>query len=134
MEGAWFADSHWGVGGRLTVASLPWLLDGAASSDNLDMVRAAAGLYASFPLTPRWFAGTKLLGEYSRSFTAGFSGRRIGGRGSVGVGTGLSLTFRAHEGMGLKFFTDYTLSSSPLERNGQLCHTVTLGSVVGILF
>lgn len=134
VEGAWFWNAHWGAGGRLRLSSLPWTLNGHVSDNNFNAIHGAVGFYGSLPITSRWLVGTKLLCEYTYSLPVEFAGHTLGSCNAIGAGTGLSLTFRAHTGMGLKFFTDYTLSSSPVQKQCGSCHTLSLGGVISVLF
>lgn len=97
VEGAYFFNTYWGIGGRLKVATLPviadipkenmarfdmdsdlqegapvnlFLLDGL-SSDHLGIFDVDLGLYLSYPLTNRMQIGTKLL--LGRRLTANFN-------------------------------------------------------------
>lgn len=97
VEGAYFFNAYWGIGGRLKVATLPviadiskesmalfdmdsdlqkgapvnmFLLEGL-SSDHLGMFDADFGLYFSYPLNNQFRIGTKLL--VGRRLIANFS-------------------------------------------------------------
>lgn len=137
-EGAWFFSPYVGVGGRMALTSLPLDMDkglftatypglagrGRIEAEPLGVAHLMGGAYFSFPLARRWLLGSKLLAGYWRVMSARISAvvpagagetlrRRlvtVGEGGGAGFGTGLSLSFLARPGFGMKLFCDLNLS------------------------
>lgn len=149
VEGAWFWNPYIGVGGRLSVATVPVTPDGTiqTSDDPIDTHAGQAGIYLSYPFSLRWQAGTKLLGGYNFTTQSDivpgvlYTKKRF----QPGMGTGLSLSYTAKQHFGVRFFFDYSLSSAtfhfePDESHAQpqnihhLLHLVTWGGTAYILF
>lgn len=134
IEGAYFFNPYIGIGGRLTVANMPVILDNKAQDETLDMISGYAGAYFSFPLTSRWLVGSKALVGYSYLPECKLKGITIGKDGSASLGSGFSLTFRAKQNLGTRFFLDYNLMKSPIPSQGSFMQVLTVGSVISITF
>ncbi len=143
VEGAWFWNSHWGVGARMTAASQQWRVDGGAfADDNLEILRASVGAYYSYPLARRWLVGAKLMAGYAHSSKVTYGGQNpppepavaIGGCDAVSLGTGLSTTFLTRASMGITLFVDYDMSSSLISRGGAWTPNIVAGGQFNIAF
>ncbi len=79
VEGAWFWNRHFGIGARVTLASLPITLDRYSylsaypedmeridhlSTSPLKTTQIMIGPYFSYPLTNRWLIGSKIVVGY----------------------------------------------------------------------
>lgn len=135
VEGAYFFNTYVGVGGRFTASTTSIVVNDSEAADNtFDALSFAAGGYFSYPLSTRWQVGTKLLGEYVRYSRLELSNQTVPARGGVGLGSGLSLTFKAREHYGMRFFLDYNLLPSHSRYSREYMHTFTLGSSFVITF
>ena len=135
IEGAYFFNPYFGVGGRVTASNTSIIVnEDEASDDTFDAVSAVAGGYASYPLSARWTVGTKLLAGYIRYPGIDLSGRHIEGRGGMAFGSGISLSFKAKEHYGIRFFLDYDLIPSHSRSSGEWMNTLALGSAFMVTF
>lgn len=136
VEGAWFMNPFIGVGGRFSVSGMPVSINGISQTDNLDMVSSYAGIYLSYPLSPRWAVGTKLLLGYNYYYRCNFESSTAitGGKGGLGSGTGISMNYMAHENFCVRFFIDYNAVTSPVQGNKTLIHLITLGASANVAF
>lgn len=128
VEGAYFVNTHIGIGGKIGTASCNIITNGRqAEPDRLEMLGASAGAYASCPITARWLAGTKLTAGFVHYGNMRLVSQRVDGAGGFGAGTGLSLTFRAREDLSVRFSADYDLLPPVSKSGGQYFHMLTLG-------
>ncbi len=129
FEGAYFFNTHFGIGARLRVCSISTTLDakhipGAQSIQPAvsDVLSTDAGAYFSYPFTSRWRIESKLVmgAQYSSGSTAtayfpnnetqelkSIDMIRIHEFHSFGIGTGLAHTYIVHQNFSVKLFTDY---------------------------
>ena len=134
VEGAWFLNPYFGLGGRFSVASMPVLVNNIPQNEPLDIHSASAGTYFSYPISARWAAGSKFLAGYSRFSKCTVSSAVIGKTGGISLGTGCSLNYLVKQNFGVKFFFDYNLSPSPIPANNNMKQILTLGAVAKVLF
>lgn len=134
IEGAYFFNPYIGIGGRLTIANMPVILNNEAQDESLDMISGYAGAYFSYPFSSQWMVGSKLLAGYTYLPECTFTTITIGKKGSISMGTGCSLTFRAKQNLGIKFFFDYNLMKSPIPLKTRILQVLTVGSVVAVSF
>lgn len=128
VEGAYFVNTHIGIGGKIGTASCNIITNGGqAEPDRLELLNASAGVYASCPVSKRWLAGTKLTAGFVHYGNLYLASQTVYGGNGFGAGTGLSFTFRAREDLSVRFSADYDLLP-PVSRNGgQYFHMLTLG-------
>lgn len=128
VEGAYFMNTHIGIGGKIGTASCNIITNGRqAEPDRLELLNASAGVYASCPVSKRWLAGTKLTAGFVHYGNLYLASQTVDGGNGFGAGTGLSFTFRAREDLSVRFSADYDLLP-PVSRNGgQYFHMLTLG-------
>lgn len=128
LELAYFWNTHVGIGGRAAFSSTSIIVNGEEAEDKtFDAYSFAVGPYFSWPLGNRWLVGTKLLGEYVRYPRLKLRDISVEQRGGIGVGTGLSLTFKAGGHYGLRLFMDYDLHPSHSHRSGEYMNRLTPG-------
>lgn len=128
IEGAYFVNTHIGIGGKIGTASCNIITNGRqAEPDRLEMLNFSAGAYASCPITARWLAGTKLTAGFVHYGNMRLVSQRVDGAGGFGAGTGLSLTFRAREDMSVRLSADYDLLPPVSKHGGRYFHMLTLG-------
>lgn len=128
LEGAYFFNKYIGVGGRATISNIQYIINGTEASDNtFDFYSAYVGPYFSFPLTPRWFIGTKLLAGYT-FYPRTIIGKTVVPRSSgLGIGSGLDLNFCVKKYLDCGVFLDYNLQPPHSFSSGEYMHTMTLG-------
>ena len=128
VEGAYFANTHIGIGGKIGTASCNIITNGGqAEPDRLELLNASAGVYASCPVSKRWLAGTKLTAGFVHYGNLYLVSQTVDGGNGFGAGTGLSFTFRARKDMSVCFSADYDLLPPVSKSGGQYFHMLTLG-------
>lgn len=135
LEGAYFFNTHWGIGGRAMVSNTNIIVNKTVAEDNtLDSWSMCAGGYYSYPLSSRWLAGAKLLGGLLHYPKLELSDRTIQARDGFTIGTGASMTFRAEEKFGVRFLLDYNLMPSHSRSSGEWMNMLTLGASCAVTF
>ena len=128
VEGAYFVNTHIGIGGKIGTASCNIITNGSqAEPDRLELLNASAGVYASCPVSKRWLAGTKLTAGFVHYGNLYLVSQTVDGGNGFGAGTGLSFTFRARKDMSVCFSADYDLLPPVSKSGGQYFHMLTLG-------
>lgn len=128
VEGAYFANTHIGIGGKIGTASCNIITNGRqAEPDRLELLNASAGVYASCPVSKRWLAGTKLTAGFVHYGNLYLVSQTVDGGNGFGAGTGLSFTFRARKDLSVRFSADYDLLPPVSKSGGQYFHMLTLG-------
>lgn len=128
VEGAYFVNTHIGIGGKIGTASCNIITNGRqAEPDRLELLNASAGVYASCPVSKRWLAGTKLTAGFVHYGNLYLASQTVDGGNGFGAGTGLSFTFRARKDMSVYFSADYDLLPPVSKSGGQYFHMLTLG-------
>ncbi len=140
VEGAYFWNPYIGLGGRFTVSNTHIITTEKQSSDvaeknNFDAISALAGPYVSYPLTSRWNIGSKLLAGYVSYPKLELSNGSVVPRNcGVCFGSGLSVSYKARERYGIRFFLDYNLLPSHSKQSGEWMNTLAIGSTFGVHF
>lgn len=134
LEGAWFFNPHWGIGGEFSATDVAVIHDHKALDTALDMLSMGAGPYVSLPIIPRLLFGGKLLANYTHYASFNEDGIHFTEWGRWGLKTGFSLTFRASPNMGIKVFGDYTMSRLPLHTDKRFLHQFFAGSSIAVTF
>jgi len=142
IEGAWFKNRYFGIGGELSASSMPlslihpipdvakegvvYKLD-ALESGPLDIISTYVGPYLSFPLTDHCLIGSKLLtgvsfspansiSAYYRAATTGISGKQkiedIKHSYNIGYETGISVSYIIKPKLSVRVYTDYNFIPS----------------------
>ena len=129
LEGAYFFSPYWGVGGRFTASGTTVIVEGdQAVDDTWDALSLASGAYFSYPVGTRWLIGGKLLGEYIHYPSLALGKREIPSRSGAGVGSGVSVTFKAKPHYGISFFLDYDLRPSHSRGSREHMNILTAGA------
>ena len=129
MEGAYFFNPYIGAGGRFTVSNTSIIVNkDQAESNTFDAISVCGGSYFSYPLSSRWLVGSKLLGGYVYYPQLKLTDRTNSARGGLSLGSGVSLTFKAKEHYGIRFFLDYNLLPSHSRNSIEYMNMLTLGS------
>jgi len=134
LEGAWFMNPYFGLGGRFSVASMPVLLNEISQNEPLDILSGSAGTYFSYPISTRWSAGSKLLAGYTHFSKCTLSSAVIGKTGGINLGTGCSMNYLVKQNFSIKFFFDYNLLPSFIPANNSAGHLLTFGGSTNIVF
>ena len=149
FEGAYFFNPYIGVGGRFTVSNFHIISAYKASSkeggqekqsevaenNTFDAIATMAGPYVSYPITSRWLIGSKLLAGYVAYPKLELEdGMVVPQNSGVCLGSGISVSYKAKEKYGIRFFLDYNLLPSHSKRSGEWMHTLTVGTTFGVHF
>lgn len=135
VEGAYFFNPYVGVGGRFTVSNTLIIVNEEQAENNtFDAISLCGGSYFSYPLSSRWLIGSKLLGGYVHYPQLELTDRSVSSRSGFCMGSGVSLTFKAKEYYGIRFFLDYNLLPSHSRNSGEYMNILTLGSSFMITF
>lgn len=128
VEGAYFLNPYVGLGGRFTASSTYIILNKTEAADHtLDAVTMAAGAYFSYPLSARWLVGTKALAQYVHYPRLKLPTQTVAARHGLGIGSGVSLTFKARNHYSLRLFLDYNLLPSHSRLSGEWMNTLVTG-------
>lgn len=147
FEGAWFFNKNWGIGGKLSAANLYVKYDGHRLSANdignfteekfetsfLDILNAQYGVYFSVPISPRWLVGTKVLAGISYTPKYDLAPYVYGKHGVFSMSSGLSVTYKCKQYLGLKLFMNYTGQQSSLLLQDKAMHLLTFGGSAQIM-
>lgn len=135
VEGAYFFNPYVGVGGRFTVSNTLIIVNEERAENNtFDAISFCGGSYFSYPLSSQWLIGSKLLGGYVHYPQLELTDRSVSSRSGFCMGSGVSLTFKAKEYYGIRFFLDYNLLPSHSRNSGEYMNMFTLGSSFMITF
>lgn len=135
LEGAYFFNPHIGVGGRFSVTRASIIVDNTRAENNaFDTWRLGGGVYFSYPLSVRWLVGSKLLVERVRYPDLQNTNYLIDSQHSFSLGTGFSLTFKAHQHYGIRLLVDYDLLPYRTEGKQIRAHSLTFGTAFLITF
>lgn len=135
LEGAFFLNRYWGVGGQFTVSNLHVIVDNKqALEPTLNFFTLMAGPYFNYPLSRRWAVGSKLLGGRTCHSTFSAGKHDIKGNSGWAWGTGVSLSYHVRRHLRLKGFLDYSILPPPNEYSRKSMHNMTLGMLVSMCF
>lgn len=134
LEGAYFLNPNWGIGGRFSVLRAPMTGNEKPLDDPLDMTSGLVGAYFSYPLTGYWFVGGNLLAGYNYVMKYELSDSSIPAKGGFGSSLGCSFTFHPKPKLSIRFFADYNISQKILPVQGRCFQYYSLGSSAAIAF
>lgn len=135
LEGAYFFNKHWGLGGRATISNISVIVDKTeALQPTIDYYTMMAGGYFSLPISKRWALGSKLLGGWVNYANFESSTQSVEGNKGWGAGTGISVSYCVKKHLKLKSFLDYSLLPPINEYSKEYLHSMTLGAVVSVCF
>ena len=133
VEGAYFFNPYIGVGGRFAVSNTSIIVNNDDAEDNtFDTMSLCGGAYFSYPLSARWLVGSKLLGGYVHYPSLKLSEQTVPAKNGVCFGNGFSLTFKAKEHLGVRFFLDYNLMPSHSAGSSEWMNTMTCGASIAV--
>ena len=133
VEGAYFFNPYIGMGGRFAVSNTSIIVNNGDAEDNtFDAMSLCGGAYFSYPLSSRWLVGSKLLGGYVHYPSLKLSEQTVPIKNGVCFGCGFSLTFKAKEHLGARFFLDYNLTPSHSAGSSEWMNTLTCGTSIAV--
>lgn len=133
VEGAYFFNPYIGVGGRFAVSNTSIIVNNDAAEDNtFDAMSLCGGAYFSYPLSARWLVGSKLMGGYVHYPSLKLSEQTVPAKNGVCFGSGFSVTFKAKEHLGVRFFLDYNLMPSHSAGSSEWMNTLTCGASIAV--
>lgn len=134
IEGAYFFNPYMGIGGRFTVSNTSIVVNtNNAEDDTFDAISLCGGMYFSYPLSLHWLIGSKLLGGYVHYSRLTLADQMISARDGACFGSDFSMTFRAREQYGVKFFLDYNLISLHSKSSNEWINMLTCGVSIAIM-
>lgn len=134
-EGAWFVNNYIGIGGRITISNLQFIVNGNEAPENtLDYTSFYVGPYFNLPVTPRWSIGTKALAGYTRYMATDIGGVHVPRNSGWGFGTGLDIGYRVRKHLGVSVFLDYNIQPAHSQYSDEFMHTMTLGAKAVVKF
>lgn len=135
LEGAYFLNPYFGVGGRFTVSNTSIIVNRKQAEENtFDAVAFSVGSYFSYPFSHRWSIGSKLLAGYVHYPTLKLKDQTIPSNGGLTFGSGLALSFKARKHYGMRFFLDYNLQPSHSKGTREWMNTLVLGAAFVVTF
>lgn len=135
LEGAYFFTPYIGVGGRVSISNLQYILDrNEAPNNTFDFYSLYVGPYFSLPLSPRWRIGSKLLvgSVYYPGNDVGTM--YIGKNNGLAAGTGFSIDYQVKSRLATSIFLDYNVQAPHSTKNGEYIHLMTLGAKASVRF
>ena len=133
VEGAYFFNPYIGMGGRLAVSNTSIIVNNSDAEDNtFDVMSLCGGVYFSYPLSSRWLVGSKLLGGYVHYPSLKLSEQVVSPKNGGCFGSGFSLTIKAKEHYGMRFFLDYNLIPSHNAGSAEWMNTLTCGASIAV--
>lgn len=117
VEGAWFFNRHWGVGGRFRVSSAPLGVAGDDMSGKpLDAVGADCAVWFGQPLPSGWSFTAKAFAGVNHCFAAELGSGRLTVESSTSpaVGAGIGVIKAVRGSSALRFGVEYGYSPEKL--------------------
>lgn len=136
LEGAYFWNNNWGVGGQFGLSDINYITNtDKAFSGSMHFVTTQTGIYFSHPIYRRFFVGAKSICGVSL-FPEQDGSLEIEDARKVGfcTTTGFSLGIRAREHCDLKIGCDYSLIQSHNKQEDIFFHTVLLTGTAVVRF
>jgi membrane-associated phospholipid phosphatase len=134
VEGAWFFNPYFGIGGEAYVSNLQYIVNETEAPDNtFDFYGFGAGAYFNIPLSLRWSIGSKLMPLFTCYTKTQIGDITIPSKNGWGMRTGISLNFQVHRHLSGGIFLDYSLQT-PCGNTREYMHVMTLGAKVAYRF
>lgn len=130
LEGAWFWNTHWGVGGRATMSSVYYSVEDV-DNENGDAFRFQMyqpGIYFNQNIFRHLYFGAKALvglNHYNRIRSATL---KWPSRYGVNYSTGISFGSRVNEKLDISFSIDYNALPPHSRKSGEYIHTLGLNA------
>lgn len=135
VEGAYFFSPYIGLGGRMSISNMQYILNGNEAPENtFNFYSLYVGPYFSLPLSPRWRVGSKVLigsvyypaNEVDNMFIQKNNG--------LAAGTGFSIDYQVKSRLATSLFLDYNVQAPHSTLNGEYIHLITLGARASVRF
>lgn len=134
LEGAWFINPYFGVGGRVGMTGLKLKVDDMLRDESMDILSFQMGPYFSYPISQHWLTGCNLLLGYGNVplYDAGFV--RHGRKHGLCWGGDWSITYLPARNLGLRGYVSYNYLPAirAIEFIGH--QTISLGGSVNVMF
>ena len=126
IEGAWFWNPRFGIGGKAGVSYYLPKINGTPQDFSIDYMDYEAGLYYNLPLKSRWTIGAHALGGYHQIISGKSRLRQEGINLDYqhNVSAGFSLDYRAKKHLSSRLFCDYKYFFNDFHLQ-QLCIGIT---------
>lgn len=133
VEGAYFFNPYMGIGGRFVASNTSIIVNDNSAEDNTyNSMLMCGGAYFSYPISSRLLLGGKLLGGYVYYPRLILSEMAVPSRNGACFGSGTSLTFRAREHCGVRFFLDYNLMPAHSAGSSEWMNVLTCGAAIAV--
>lgn len=132
LEGAYFFNSRWGIGGRFTAGTITFNED--VDDETIDNVAFMPGVYYSLPLSKHLSIETKLLAGWNLYTKTIFDGIRYKASNGMSVGTGINIKFRLNKSYDMRLFCDYNINSPYKPLFSNYMNHVAVGGSTSISF
>ncbi len=134
IEGAYFLNPYFGVGGRTSLSRMRIIVNDVKTEDNsVDALKLGIGAYFSYPLSNRWLVGSRLLPEFVH-YRPNLKSIETSTHSRIGIGTGLSLTYKASKSYAVRVLFDYDLLPPNSKKSGEYMHFLAIGTSYLISF
>ena len=133
MEGAYYFNKHWGIGGQTSIASNVFKLENTEKEIPLGLFSAEIGAYYSNYFSPLLRMEAKLLlGKNWFKNEDELKKEHIDVHNHIHYTTGLSLNYAATKSLAFKVFGEYSLM--PYFVNNKTEHATTFGLATNLMF
>ena len=96
-------------------------------------MKLGIGAYFSYPLSNRWLVGSRLLPEFVH-YRPNLKSIETSTHSRIGIGTGLSLTYKASKSYAVRVLFDYDLLPQKSKKSGEYMHFLAIGTSYLISF
>ncbi|MDD2960923.1 MAG: phosphatase PAP2 family protein [Muribaculaceae bacterium] len=134
LEGAYFFNRNFGLGGRVNVSGFPVTLNGVVENKLLHLSTIYAGPYFSVPLIPQILLGGRAMLGYADYSKCILSSLTLGGKGNLSFTGGVSLALLPSKSFNVRFFADYSLCGSYVKSIKDNSHFITIGAIAAMNF
>lgn len=134
VEGAWFWNPYFGIGGRVAMTGLKLKVDDVLRDESMDLLSFQVGPYFSYPISDHWATGANVLLGYGNVPVYDNSFEREQRKHGLCWGADVSITYLPARHLGLRGYLSYNYL--PAIRAVHLIghQTITLGGSVNIMF
>ncbi|MCQ2251640.1 MAG: phosphatase PAP2 family protein [Bacteroidales bacterium] len=129
LEGAWYWNTHWGMGGRLSASSVYYRYgDDDAVSGTLDISTIQIGVYSNYNIYKYWYFSPKILtgiNHFPKIVNEQFG---ASSRSGACLTAGISSGIMASPYLDVNFFADWNLYTPHCKKITEAIHSITLGA------
>ncbi len=131
LEGAWYFNKNWGVGGQTNISSYAYGIDNQAQTLGLGMLSAAVGAYFSQPLSSCFRIETKGLVGGSWVQEKDISEYNVSINNNLNYTLGTAFSYWSKENLSFKLFGEYKLMPNVI--NDKSSSELTIGLSVNYM-